>query len=127
MVRKKSISVFFGRVERQRLLAGHVHHHKLTIDSRGLVEEDRRAGLGFLLAGVNGTGHHGVEHVRRHEDGHLVGRIVVDVKEELEEDVGVIGLRLLGNYFGVDDGPHHGQQGGDGLWAVDGHWAAAKS
>ena len=71
--------------------------------------------------------HHGVEHVRRHEDGHLVGRIVVDVKEELEEDVGVIGLRLLGNYFGVDDGPHHGQQGGDGLWAVDGHWAAAKS
>ena len=26
--------------------------------------------------------------VRRHEDDHVVGRIVVDVKEELEEDVG---------------------------------------
>ena len=45
------------------------------------------------------AGDHGVEHVRHHEDGPVRGQIVVDVKEELEEDVGVIDLRLLGNYF----------------------------
>ena len=59
-----------------------------------LAEEDGRVGFGILLllAGANGeeTGHRGVENVRRHEDGHVVGQIVVDVKEELEESVRVI-------------------------------------
>ena len=36
-----------GRVERQRLLAGHAHHHKRL--QAVLAEEDGRVGLGILL------------------------------------------------------------------------------
>ena len=47
MVREKSINVFLAAVERQRLLAGHAHHHKRL--QAVLAEEDGRVGLGILL------------------------------------------------------------------------------
>ena len=47
MVREKSINVFLAAVDRQRLLAGHAHHHKRL--QAVLAEEDGRVGLGILL------------------------------------------------------------------------------